>query len=71
MQPRDQDRTKMAAALREMLLEASEAELRELVTESGHEFADLAARGRAAAQRALTKTTQESVQVEQLHRGLG
>lgn len=71
MQPRDQDRTKMATALREMLLEASEAELRELVTESGHEFADLAARGRAAAQRALTKTTQESVQVEQLHRGLG
>jgi transcriptional regulator with XRE-family HTH domain len=61
----------MAAMLLEVLLETPEAELRELLAESGHDFADLAARGRAAAQRALTKSAQESVQVEELHRGLG
>ena len=71
MQHRDQDRAKMAAALREILLDTPETDLREFVAESGQDFADLASRGRAAAQRALKKCAQDSVQVEQLHRGLG
>lgn len=71
MAPRDQARTKMADALREILLETPEGELRDLVAESGQDFADLVARGRAAVQRALTKSTEEAAQVEELHRGLG
>lgn len=71
MQHRDQDRTQMAAALREILLDMPEGELRDVVAESGQDFAHLASRGRAAVERALKKCALESGQIEQLHRGLG
>lgn len=71
MSRRDQDRTKMSETLREMLLETPETELRELIAESRHNFNELAARGRAAAQRALTHSPEETLRVEDLHRGLG
>ena len=70
MDPKEQDRTKMNRALRDLLLEASEDELREALADSGEDFDALAARGKAAAQRALSATT-DVAGVEDLHRGLG
>jgi transcriptional regulator with XRE-family HTH domain len=70
MEPTEQDRTKMSRALRDLLLEASEDELRDALTEAGEEFEALVARGRAAAQRALSETPNPA-EAEDLHRGLG
>ena len=55
MEKKKQNLTKMNRALRDCLLEASEGELREALSDTGQDFDSLAARGRAAAQRALTK----------------
>lgn len=70
MEPKEQDRTKMNRALRDLLLEAPEDELREVLADSGEDFDALAARGKAAAQRALSQTP-DVAGVEDLHRGLG
>ena len=70
MKPKEQDRTKMNRVLRDMLLEASELELREALHGTAEEFEALAARGRAAAQRALA-ATEGTDDVQDLHRGLG
>jgi hypothetical protein len=45
-------------ALRDILLDSSEGELRQALADSGQDFDLLAARGRAAARRALAKETQ-------------
>ena len=70
MEPKEQDRTKMNRALRELLLEASEDELRKALADTGEDLDALAARGKAAAQRALSETS-DGAGVEDLHRGLG
>lgn len=70
MEPKEQDRTKMNRALRDLLLEASEDELREALADTGEDFDALAACGRAVAQRALSETI-DVASVEDLHRGLG
>lgn len=61
---------KMKRAMRDFLLEASETDLREALTESGEDFDQLAARGLAAAHRALG-AHDDAHQVRDLHRGLG
>jgi transcriptional regulator with XRE-family HTH domain len=60
----------MNRALRDILLEASEAELRDALADTEEDLDALAARGRAAAQRALSETT-DTGGAEDLHRGLG
>ena len=70
MEKKKQNLTKMNRALRDCLLEASEGELREALADTGQDFDSLAARGRAAAQRALTKLP-DVADVQDLHRGLG
>ncbi len=70
MEPKKQNRTKINRALRDCLLEASEGELRETLADTGQDFDSLAARGRAAAQRALAKLP-DAADVQDLHRGLG
>lgn len=70
MRPNEHDRTKMNRALRDTLLEASELELREALRGAPEDFEALAASGRAAAQRALA-TTEDTADVQDLHRGLG
>jgi HTH-type transcriptional regulator, competence development regulator len=70
MKPSKHNRTKMNRVLRDMLLEASELELREALHGGPGDFDALAARGRAAAQRALA-STEDTADVQDLHRGLG
>ena len=70
MEPNDQDRTKLNRALRDILLDSSEDELREALVDTGEDFDALVARGRAAVQRALADTS-DSTDVQDLHRGLG
>lgn len=70
MKPNKNDRTKMNQVIRDMLLEASEVDLREALAGAPEEFASLAARGRAAAQRALANAG-DTADVQDLHRGLG
>ena len=70
MEPKEQDRTKMNRALRDILLEASEDELREAFADTGEDLDALAVRGKAAAQRALSET-RDAAGVEDLHRSLG
>jgi transcriptional regulator with XRE-family HTH domain len=70
MERKDQERLSMNRALRDLLLEASEDELREALADTGETIDALAARGRAAVQRAQTQT-QTFACVEDLHRGLG
>ena len=60
----------MNRVLRAILLEASEDELREAFADTGENLNALAARGKAAAQRALAETC-DATGVEDLHRGLG
>jgi len=57
-------------ALRDILLEASEQELREALSGAGEDFDSLAAQGRAIAQRALASSEYTS-DLPDLHRGLG
>lgn len=70
MKPNTHDRIRVHRALRDTLLEASEFELREALHDAPEGFDTIVARGRAAAQRALA-TTEETADVEDLHRGLG
>jgi transcriptional regulator with XRE-family HTH domain len=70
MRTKNHDRAKMNRVLRDTLLEASELELREALRGTPEDFDELAARGRAAAQRALA-TTDDTADVQDLHRGLG
>lgn len=70
MESRERDRSKMNRALRDLLLESSEDALREALTDSGEDFDALAARGKAAAERALSETS-NFAGIEDLHRGLG
>lgn len=70
MEPKEQDPTKMNRALRDLLLEASEDELRDALADGGEDFDALAARGKAAARRALSHT-HNVAGIEDLHRGLG
>ena len=67
--PYGKDLTKMNRALRDILLEASEDELREAFADTGEDLDSLAARGKEAAQRALSET-RDGAGVEDLHRGL-
>ncbi len=60
----------MNRLLRTILLEASEDELREAFADTGEDLDALAARGKAAAQRALSETP-DPARVKDLHRGLG
>ena len=68
--PHKQDEPMMNRALRAILLEASEDELREAFADTGEDLDALAARGKAVAQRALSETS-DPARVEDLHRGLG
>ena len=70
MEPKDHDRTVMNRALRDILLEASDDELREAFAGTGEDLNALAARGESAAQHALSET-HDAAEVEDLHRGLG
>lgn len=70
MKPNKEHRIKMERALRDILLEASEEELREALADAKEDFDSLAARGRAAAQRALTDSD-DTTDIRDLHRGLG
>lgn len=60
----------MTGALLDILLAASEDELREALAEAGEDFESLAARGRAAAQRAIAETDDEA-DIRDSHPGLG
>lgn len=66
----DRTHDNLKRALRDLLLEASEVDLREALNESSENFDQLAARGLAAAQRAL-RAHDDADQVRDLHRGLG
>ena len=70
MQPKDQDRIAMHRGLRSILIEASDDELREAFAGTGEDLDALAARGRAAADRAIAEASGVAG-VEDLHRGLG
>ena len=70
MEPNEPKETKMNRALRGLLLDATENELREVLADCGQDFDALAARGRAAAERALSETPDHS-EAQDLHRGLG
>lgn len=70
MESKEQDRIKMNRALRDILLEASEDELREALAGTGEDIDALAARGEAVVQRALSEV-RDAAGVEDLHRGLG
>ena len=70
MQPKDQDRIAMHRGLRSILIEASDDELRKAFAGTGEDLDALAARGVAAADRAIAKATGVAG-VEDLHRGLG
>jgi hypothetical protein len=70
MDPKELDTTKMQAALRDLLLEASEDELREALDGADASLEELAHQGRAAAQAALASRNEDSG-LEDLHRGLG
>lgn len=70
MESKEQDRIKMNRALRAILLEASEDELREALAGTDEDLDTLAARGEAVVQRALSKV-RDTGGVEDLHRGLG
>ena len=67
MESKDLDRIAMHRGLRSILIESSEDELREAFAGTGEDLDALAARGKAAAQRALAAVTG----VDDLHRGLG
>ena len=70
MQPKDQDRIAMHRGLRSIFIEASDDELREAFAGTGEDLDALAARGRAAADRAIAEASGVAG-VEDLHRGLG
>ena len=70
MQPKDHDRIAMHRGLRSILIEASDDELREAFAGTGEDLDALAARGRAAADRAIAEAT-GAAGVADLHRGLG
>lgn len=70
MEDRDRNRTALNQALRDILLEASEDELREALEGTGEDFHALANRGEAVVQRALSDV-HNAVVVEELHRSLG
>ena len=70
MQPKDQERIAMHRGLRSILIEASDDELREAFAGTGEDLDALAARGRAAADRAIAEASGVAG-VEELHRGLG
>jgi transcriptional regulator with XRE-family HTH domain len=67
----EDEKIKMTRAVREILLEATEEELRDALAEAGQDLASLASRGRAAAERALGGRCDETAQILGLHRGLG
>lgn len=64
------DRAKMDRAVRDILLDATEVELREALSDAGVSFDALAASGRAAVSRSLAGADDAST-VRDLHRGLG
>ena len=66
--PHGKDLTKMNRALRDILLEASEDELREAFADTGEDLDALETRGKEAAQRALSES-RDGAGVEDLHRG--
>ena len=70
MESNKQKRTKMNRALRDILLESSEDELREAFADTGEDLDALAVRGKAAAQLALSEA-RDAAGVEDLHRSLG
>ena len=70
MEPKDHDRIAMHRGLRSILIDASEDELREAFAGTGEDLEALAARGRAAADRAIAEATRVAG-VEDLHRSLG
>ena len=70
MESRAQDRIKMNRALRAILIEATEDELRDAFADTGEDFDTLAAEGKAVVQGALSEVG-DSADVQDLHRGLG
>ena len=70
MGPRDHDDTTMHRGLRSILLEASDDELRDAFAATGEDLDVLAARGQAAADRAIAEATGVGG-ANDLHRGLG
>lgn len=70
MNPNEPDRIKVNRALRDILLEASEDELREVFVATGEDLDSLAARGRDAVLRALADT-RDATEVQDLHRSFG
>ncbi len=63
-------KTEMNRALRDIILESSEQELRDALSGTGEDFDSLAAQGRAIAQRALANS-ENTIDIPDLHRGLG
>lgn len=64
------DRIKKDRGLRSFILDASEAELKETLSDCGESFDEMSARGRRLVERALGGASDVS-EVKDLHRGLG
>ncbi len=71
MKRNQEEQAKIYRALCDVVIEASEAELRADLSDADEDFESLAARGRAVAKRALESSREEKVGVEDLRRGLG
>ncbi len=65
----ERDQIEMNQALRDIIIESSEEEIRDAVASAGGDFHALASRGRAVAERALAEIESESAQ--DLRKGLG
>ena len=68
---RQSQRAKVEEGLRKVILEATEDELNDALQRAGFDPDSLAARGRAAAQRALAAVGEGTSEVMDLHKGLG
>jgi ribosome-binding protein aMBF1 (putative translation factor) len=66
-----QDREKLTRGLRRMFHEATDEELNDALEHAGIDPKELAARGRAAGQRALAAVGEDTEEVLQLHKCLG
>lgn len=65
------DRAKLRKGLRMLFQESTDGELNDALQHAGIDPKELAARGRAAAKRALAAVGEDAAEVLDLHRGLG
>lgn len=70
MKPDKSNQIKLNRALRDILLETTEEELRELVEDSNQDFEKMATMGQKAVNKVLLETENEN-DIQDLHKGLG